>query len=177
MNSPLGNHTPLESVTLPEGLNAYRCPETGGLWIPAECYWLWQRSLPPEADHGHHETHELPRSEFDDTAKFCPESGTIMSRYKVGHGLDFRIERSVTGGIWLDPGEWEALTAGNLHQELHLVFTSPWQKAIRDESREHSYESMLREKLGGELHQRLADLRADLANHPSKAVAIAYLQG
>ena len=177
MNSPLGNHPPLEPVTLPEGLKAFRCPETGGHWIPAENYWLWQRNMPPEADHGHHETHADPTSEFEDTVKICPESGTIMSRYKVGHGLDFRIERSITGGIWLDPGEWEALTAGNLHQELHLVFTSPWQKAIRDESRAQSYEAMLRERLGEGLFERLSGLRGDLTGHPSKAAAIAYLRG
>jgi Zn-finger nucleic acid-binding protein len=177
MNSPLENHLPLESVTLTEGLKAYRCPETGGHWIPAENYWLWQRSLPSAADHGHSETHEVPISEFDNTAKFCPESGTIMTRYKVGHGLNFRIDRSITGGIWLDQGEWEALTTGNLHQELHLVFTSPRQKAIRNETSEKSYELMLKDKLGEELYQRLAALRADLSNHPSKAVAIAYLQG
>lgn len=176
MRSPLGDHLPLEPVTFAEGLKAYRCPETGGHWIPAENYWLWQRSLPPATDHGHHETHANPTGEFDDTVKFCPETGTIMSRYKVGHGLDFRIERSVTGGIWLDPGEWEALTAGNFHQELHLVFTTPWQNAIREESRSQSYESMLQSRLGEELFQRLTALREDLTEHPAKAVAIAYLQ-
>ena len=177
MNSPLGNHLPLEPITLAAGLKAYRCPETGGHWIPAENYWQWQRSLPAEADHGHHETHLNPSSEFEDTVKFCPETGTIMSRYKVGHGLNFRIERSITGSIWLDPGEWEALIAGNLHQELHLVFTAPWQNAIREESREQSYETMLQKRLGAELFQKLTALHADLAEHPAKAAAIAYLQG
>lgn len=177
MNSPIGNHLPLEPVTLTEGLKAFRCTETGGHWIPAENYWQWQRTLPEQADHGHHETHACPTSEFEDIVKFCPETGTIMTRYKVGHGLDFRIERSITGGIWLDPGEWEALIAGNLHQELHLVFTTPWQNAIREESRAQAYEEMLRGRLGEGLFERLSSLRSDLADHPARAAAIAYLQG
>jgi len=177
MNSPLGEHLPLEPITITAGLKAYCCPATGGHWIPAENYWLWQRSLPPEADHGHHDTHADPTSEFEDAVKFCPETGTIMSRYKVGHGFDFRIERSITGGIWLDPGEWEALIAGNMHQELHLVFTSPWQNSIREERRAQSYESMVRKRFGEGLFQKLSALHEELADHPAKAVAIAYLQG
>jgi hypothetical protein len=105
-----------------------------------------------------------------------PESGTIMTRHKVGHGLSFRIDRSVTGGIWLDPGEWEALLAGNLHHELHLVFTTQWQKAIREKEHADSYEAMLRDKLGEELFTKASALRADLASHPARAVALAYLQ-
>ena len=176
MQSPVGTHRKLTPITLEEGLDAYRCPESGGHWIPAENYWKWQRSLPATDDHGHQETHADPASEFEDVVKLCPESGTIMTRYKVGHGLDFRIDRSVTGGIWLDPGEWEALIAGNLHHELHLVFTTQWQKAIREESHAAAYESMLRKKLGPDIFESISALRKDLASHPSKAAAIAYLQ-
>ncbi len=176
MQSPVGTRQELVPVTLEEGLHAHRCPETGGHWIPANSYWQWQRSLPETDDHGHQETHADPTSEFEDVVKFCPETGTIMTRYKVGHGLNFRIDRSVTGGIWLDPGEWEALIAGNLHHELHLVFTTQWQKAIREESHAEAYETMLREKLGQELFERISSLREDLASHPSRSMAVSYLQ-
>lgn len=115
-------------------------------------------------------------SGFEDTVKVCPESGTIMTRYKVGHGLGFRIDRSVTGGIWLDPGEWEALLAGNIHHELHLVFTTQWQKAIREMDHAASYETMLRERLGDELFGKITTLREELASHPARAVALAFLQ-
>ena len=177
MKSPIGNYSTLQAVTLEEGLKAFECPETHGHWIPAENYWKWQRNLPAALDHGHHESHMPPDGEFEDTVKFCPETGTIMTRYKVGHGLDFRIDRSITGGIWLDPGEWAALIAGNLHHELHLVFTTQWQKAIRQEQHADAYETMLCEKLGDDLFEKLSNLRAELAGSNGRTIAIAYLQG
>ncbi len=176
MKSPVGNHPTLQSVTLEDGLKAFQCPESNGHWIPTENYWQWQRNLPAAADHGHHENHVSPTGEFEDTVKLCPETGTIMTRFKVGHGLDFRIDRSITGGIWLDPGEWEALIAGNLHHELHLVFTTQWQKAIREETHAEAHESMLRGKLGDDLFDRLSALRTELSEKPGRSAAIAYLQ-
>lgn len=175
MQSPIGNHPELQPVTLQEGLKAYVCPESGGHWIPAKNYWEWQSHLPAATVHAHSQPTE-PTSEFEDAVKFCPESGTIMTRHKVGHGLDFRIDRSITGGIWLDPGEWEALIAGNLHHELHLVFTTQWQKAIREEHKSAAHEALLREKLGDELFAKVDTLREELASHPARAVALAFLQ-
>ena len=175
MQSPIGNHPQLQPITLEEGLNAYVCPESGGHWIPAKNYWEWQSHLPAATVHPHSRPTE-PTSEFEDAVKFCPESGTIMTRYKVGHGLDFRIDRSVTGGIWLDPGEWEALMAGNLHHELHLVFTTQWQKAIREKDHAAAYEAMLRDRLGDALFEKTSTLRSELISHPARATALAYLQ-
>lgn len=176
MHSPVGNHPELISITLEEGLRAYRCPESGGYWIPADSYWKWQKDLPHADDHGSEVSHLDPTSEFEDLVKLCPETGTIMTRHKVGHGLSFRIERSINGGIWLDPGEWEALIAGNLHHELHLIFTTHWQKAIREESQAETYVTMLKEKLGEELFSKLSSLHEELSKHPSKAAAVAFLQ-
>lgn len=175
MQSPIASHPILQPVTLEEGLQAYVCPESGGHWIPAKNYWEWQRQLPAATNH-HPSVHTEPTSEFEDTVKVCPESGTIMSRYKVGHGLAFRIDRSITGGIWLDPGEWEALIAGNLHHELHLVFTTQWQKAIREKDHATAYEAMLREKLGDQLFEKTSTLRSELISHPARAAALSYLQ-
>jgi Zn-finger nucleic acid-binding protein len=175
MQSPIGSHALLQPATLQEGLKAYVCPETHGHWIPAKNYWEWQSQLPAATDH-HPSAHTDPTSEFEETVKVCPESGTIMTRYKVGHGADFRIDRSVTGGIWLDPGEWEALLAGNLHHELHLIFTAQWQKAIRQEQKSAAHEAMLRDRLGDELFGKAAALREELASHPARAAALAFLQ-
>lgn len=176
MKSPVKSHQLLEQVTLEEGLLAYRCPETGGHWIPLENYWKWQhRSSSIESSEAAIST-TPPAGEFDTCVKLCPESGTIMTRYRVGHGLDFRIDRSITGGVWLDGGEWEALQAGNLHHELHLVFTAPWQKSVRSEEHAAQYDTMLREHLGEDFYTRLSALRVELKDHPARAEALAYLQ-
>ena len=64
MQSPVGNHPTLESVTLTDGLKAFRCTESGGHWIPAENYWTWQRNLPPATDHCNLENQVDPTNEI-----------------------------------------------------------------------------------------------------------------
>ena len=99
-----------------------------------------------------------------------------MSRYRVGHWLDFRVDRSITGGIWLDAGEWESLQAGNLHRSLHLLFTSPWQKAIRDEEQAANRHRRLREHFGDDFYERLESIRKEIWAHPRCAEALAFLE-
>lgn len=95
----------------------------------------------------------------------------------MGHGVDFHIERSVTGGIWLDGGEWETLRSENLHRQLHLVFTAPWQKDIREANHAAAYQDMITDRLGSELLEKLDALREELPGDPSdRAAALAYLQ-
>ena len=176
MKSPLGNHPAMERATLDEGLTVFRCPETGGIYLPLEQYWRWRKNPGDEATEHDPAGAAPPVSEHDDVVKICPESGMLMTRYRVGHGLPFRIDRSVTGGVWLDAGEWEALKAGGLHRNLHLVFTAPWQKAIRDEEEAVRYETRLREHLGDEFFVRLGTIRDEIWAHPSGAEALAFLQ-
>ena len=176
MQSPVGSHATLDSIELDSGLEAYRCPETGGHWIPAENYWRWRSAVPGQEPAGDTKP-SAPVSEYDDVVKLCPESGTLMTRYRVGHGLNFRVDRSNTGGIWLDGGEWESLRAGNLHHSLHLIFTAPWQKAVRDHARDEAYHTQLQQRLGAELYAQVDALRQELAGHPDRAAAMAFLAG
>ncbi|OYV04634.1 MAG: hypothetical protein CFE26_15855 [Verrucomicrobiales bacterium VVV1] len=100
-----------------------------------------------------------------------------MTRYRVGHGLEFRVDRSNTGGIWLDSGEWEALKASDIHSSIHKIFTAPWQQAVRDESRDAVYHEQLVRRLGPDLVSKLETLRAELSSHPERKLALAFLQG
>ncbi|MBN8418157.1 MAG: hypothetical protein J0L73_04510 [Verrucomicrobia bacterium] len=174
MLSPLAHHKRLERVELEPGLTAFRCPETGGHWIPAENYWRWRCTLPAMAEAGP-AAEAVPVSEFDGAVKLCPESGTVMTRYRVGHGQPFRVERSHTGGVWLDGGEWEALCGGHLQNSIHLIFTAPWQKAVRQQELDAVHLTQLRERLGTELLEKLQALRQDLAVHPQRSAALAFL--
>jgi Zn-finger nucleic acid-binding protein len=178
MRSPVGSHQALEQVELDRGLIAFRCPETGGHWIPAESYWRWHSAQPAEEPPPEDaETVATPVSEFDEIVKLCPESGTVMMRFRVGHGQSFRVDRSRTGGIWLDGGEWEALKEGHLHNSIHRIFTSPWQQAVRHQALDESVQAQLRERLGPELFTRLKALRKELAEHPHREAALAFLHG
>lgn len=177
MQSPIAPHKSLESIELAPGLTAFRCPKTGGHWIPAQNYWTWRSSLPAaEAAEASHAENATPVSEYDDVVKLCPESGTVMTRYRVGHGQPFRVERSATGGIWLDGGEWEALCAGHLQSSIHLIFAAPWQKAVRQQSLDELQQKHLQERLGADLFEKLQALRLELADHPQRSAALAFLQ-
>lgn len=176
MKSPVGSHPELKRVTLDDGISGYQCPETGGLYLTLQDYWQWQKQTADQPGHPEADPADVPVSEFDETVKLCPETGTLMMRYRVGHGLLFRVDRSATGGVWLDAGEWEALHAGGLHRNLHRVFTAPWQKAVRDADQSAKYDQRLEERLGKEFHARLEAIRQEIWAHPSSAEALAYLQ-
>lgn len=175
MKSPVGSHKHLVSVPLEEGLIAYRCPESGGHYLPASSYMRWLAAQParlPQQPPGEENALE---EEPPSGARFCPESGTIMTRYKVGHGFRFTIDRSLTGGVWLDAGEWEALRSRNFHDEIHFIFTEPWQRKVRRDEIAGSERSRFEERIGRDLLDRLDGLRQELENHPHREEVLAYL--
>ena len=174
LKSPISGK-PMEAVLLESGLEAYRCVDSGGHYIPSQAYLRWIQQQPARLPH-------LPKSAelaelAVDSSKtlFCPESGTLMSRFKVGHGFVFSIDRSITGGVWLDGGEWETLRQRNFHDEIHLVFTAPWQKQVRTTQAQAIYEQTLRASLGQDLLDRLTLLRTELLDHSHRNLALAYL--
>lgn len=175
MQSPVGSRKALVSVQLEEGLMAYRCPETGGHYIPAPAYMRWLGAQPARLPHLPPGGDDGPEPQSAQGVRLCPESGTIMTKYKVGHGFRFTIDRSLTGGIWLDAGEWEALRSRKFHDEIHFIFTDPWQRHVRrDESAERE-RSRLAERVGRDLLGRLDGLKEELETHPHRDEILAYL--
>ena len=82
-------------------------------------------------------------------AKLCPECGAILVPYKVGHELPFSLDRcGHCGGIWFEKNEWEALCAWNLHDDLHFIFSKPWQDAVALAARAEQRETRLRQTFG-----------------------------
>src|SRR5436190_1191141 len=132
MLSPVEPKAVLVSKEIEPGLWAFSCPVSGGVWIPLQSYMDWRNQ------HSESVT-ALPEgyspSLSDDSGRkalLCPESGCMLIRYRVGHGLHFQIDRSpLTGGVWLDKGEWDALKSKKLHGQLHLIFTAQYQAKIR----------------------------------------------
>ena len=166
----------MEQVTLVDGLSAWRCRDSGGHYIPADAYWRWLHRQPGRLPHLPPPQDTAPSAEEGSTPKLCPETGTLMLRCKVGYGFPFSIDRSVTGGIWLDAGEWEALRARHFHDELHLIFTAPWQAAVRHEAARKAEHDLLQSRLGVDLLTKIENLKAQLAEHPHRNAALAYLQ-
>ncbi len=177
MKSPVGSRKPMTLTELEDGLMAYRCEESGGYYIPSNCYMRWLSQQPAITPHiPQSDEHEQPEpSDMPPQARICPESGTIMTRYKVGHGFPFMIDRSITGGIWLDAGEWEALRARNFHDELNRVFTQSWQRTVRDTELQQSRRTRMEERFGADVLHRIDKLKDELQNHPNREELLAYL--
>lgn len=98
-----------------------------------------------------------------------------MTRYKVGHGFQFTIDRSITGGIWLDAGEWDALRQRNFHDELNLIFTQSWQHNILREDQQRSRRQRMEERFGTDLLNRIDALKTELQAHANGDELLAYL--
>jgi len=177
MRSPVANHKQMKRVSLIENLPAYQCPESEGVFLPAESYFRWLGRQSDRLPHLPVSSEDIEEAVEDtESAKICPETGLIMQRFKVGHGFSFYLDRSPSGSIWLDKGEWEALKQRQFHDELHLIFTAPWQSKVRQRQRQEVERRILEERLGSQLLGKLDDLRSELAEHEHRQLAVAYLQ-
>ena len=176
MKSPIVRDQFLQKVELEEGLVAFECPLSHGHYIPLQNYWAWLNKQPERLEHLPAPVSEAPAVVENDQAKICPESGTIMLRYKVGHDFSFSIDRSMTGGVWFDQGEWEALKERQFHDEIHLIFTAPWQQDIQKAEMLKMGEQLLKDRFDAGILAELKDLKKRLAEHLHKEYAFAYLQ-
>ena len=174
LKSPVSGKS-MEQVSLENGLDAYHCVDSGGYYIPSRSYLFWLQQQPARLPHLPEPTESVEIMSDSSSPLICPESGTLMTRFRIGHGFAFAIDRSITGGVWLDGGEWEALRNRNFHDEIHLVFTAPWQKQVRTARAQATYEETLRSTLGPGLLDRLTALRDELMDHPHRNLALAYL--
>ena len=175
MLSPVHSEIRLERTEIEPGLYAYRCPKSGGVWIPLESYLNWrshqeaQSESPPNYTPG-------PEEDSGRKALICPESGRLLLRFRVGHGLAFHIDRSpATGGVWLDKGEWEALKRAELHREIHLIFTASYQRALRASDYTRTMERTFRERIGEADFPKVAEFAKWLSDHPRRREICSYL--
>lgn len=175
MLSPLYPDTAMQLREIEPGLTAYECPQSGGFWIPLAAYTAWQQKHPPLSPLA--SSSIIPAQ--DDSARralICPESGRLLLRYRVGHGLQFHVERSpATGGVWLDKGEWEALKSKGLHTSLHLIFTAAYQRQARSADYDQSLHDTFRDRIGAEDFSKVSDFAAWLSNHPKRRDICCYL--
>lgn len=166
----------LEATPLEEGrLVAYGCPGCGGRWIRSADYWRWRAlhgpNLPEVAA-------PVPPTAVETAGlHLCPDCGYVLGRFRVGHGLPFHVERCRNcEGAWLDGGEWDALKARNLHDDLPLMFDDAWQREVRAQASAQATEESFRRRLGDADYARAREVRAWLDGHPRRSEVFAYLQ-
>jgi Zn-finger nucleic acid-binding protein len=177
MISPIDRTSAMERTTLESGLTVFQCPQSGGYWIPADYYWRWQAMAEKRIDVGTYGDYDPV---VDDTARpalICPESGALLTRYRVSQGTEFSIDRSpITGGVWLDSGEWEALVARNLHVEMHHIFTSAYQFRVRSSEFEQHLEAQFSKRIGEESFPKVKAFRDWMLAQESTRDILCYLE-
>jgi Zn-finger nucleic acid-binding protein len=164
------------ATKIEESLSGMECPVCKGVWISPNSYWQWLKdkgSVLPEKPQEYTLRVELSDSK---NIKVCPECSHFMTRRKVGHGIPFCVERCETcGGIWLDRNEWNVLKSRNLHDEIHFIFSEPWQKTVTREEQRKSNEVLAKKILGETDFKKILDVQKWLSNHPHKNFVMAYL--
>lgn len=174
MQSPVYPDISLQPKEIEPGLSVLFCPKSGGMWIPLANFLAWKETNPaaPAAT-------DSPVPQPDDSrrgALVCPESGRLLIRYKVGQGLKFQVDMSpITGGIWLDQGEWEALKYKGLHTEINFFSTSGYQFKIRAAEYEEKLEQTFRNRVGDEDYAKVEAFKEWLVNRAQKREICAYL--
>ncbi len=175
MKCPICVDQVLESYSLEEGLDVMMCRECEGCWISSDSYAKWLER--------HGET--MPERPFSDVevdvedvkeAKVCPGCQSILLKYKVGHGVDFYVDHcGGCGAIWLDRNEWQALKARNLHDEIHRVFSTPWQKSLREGTLRKKMDGVYRRRFGEETYARACEIHAWLMAEEQRDALLAFL--
>jgi Zn-finger nucleic acid-binding protein len=177
MQSPIYSDTTMLLREIEPGLTAYECPKSGGFWIPLQSYTAWQEKHPSrQSDASANSNTPVVQDDSARRALICPESGRLLLRYRVGHGLPFHIERSpATGGVWLDKGEWEALKNKGLHTSLHLIFTAAYQRQVRSTEYDQTIKETFRDRIGAADFSKVVEFGTWLANHPRRRDICCYL--
>jgi len=146
MKCPICHTESLNEVSLTAKLQAYQCTHCFGHWIPSDYYWEWLDSLeqsktqklipnqPPQPVINLSTGTSLLPVVDNTTANFCADCSRLMTKTRVGRGLNFYVDRcSHCHGVWLDQNEWENLVQLDLHYKIHYMFSSAWQFSVRQE--------------------------------------------
>lgn len=176
MNCPNCKDSRLVPHALETDLNTEECGGCGGHWIGAVHYWRWLDS------HGS-DLQENPATEHadlevldGDSARVCPECKRILARSRVGHGLDFYVDRCIEcGGIWLDRNEWLVLKSRNLHDDIHRIFSRSWQDRNLRAEQEAYRERWLKEVFGEERLAYMKEFRAWLRTQEHQGAIHSFL--
>ncbi len=166
----------LGTTQLEPHLAAHTCTRCAGQWLRAASYWKW-RALggTAAAEEGGQETPDIEVRDRSGLLQ-CPECRHILGRYQVGARVPFTVDRCRNcEGVWFDAEEWRALRAGDLHRQLHEIFTDDWQERIRAELRKEREEEQWERQLGPADHRRMRHVKAWIDAHPKRSELYAYL--
>ncbi len=106
----------------------------------------------------------------------CPDCAYLLTRYAVGHGVAFSVDRcGRCNGVWFEKEEWSVLRARGLHDNLREMFNPRWQSVVRAEARDRRAAERLAVHLGSDA-ARVRDFGEWVATHPRRNEILAYVQ-
>ncbi|MEI6429356.1 MAG: zf-TFIIB domain-containing protein [Pseudanabaena sp. ELA607] len=181
MKCPKDKSSHLTASRLSSGLEASHCSTCAGYWISALHYEEWQSQQPqfqepPLISNVVGQVVSGVPALQDGNAGLCPECSSYLKRSRVDSQPAFFLERCPNcNGIWLDQGEWEALTKLGLGAKVPHLFSSQWQLHAREATQAATLRQALREKMGADLAQNIIDLADQLENHEHGSFAVAYI--
>lgn len=171
MQCPACHHFRLKPVKLEAGLPAMTCTRCHGALLSLVSYRAWTESLPAPGE-------PQPVQPVDDTtsALQCPKCTRLMMKYRIGHGVQNRVDLCThCDEAWLDGGEWLLLSQLQLQGRLASITTEPWQRRLRDVEREQVIASKFVALLGAEDWARVQDVKVWVDGHPRRQDLLRYL--
>ena len=173
MKCPACDSSTLKPSRIENGPAARVCAGCEGQWISSKDYWSWMEQLDVDAPAIYSDVDY--QTEDSRGAKLCPDCGRILIKFKVGHGLEFRLDHcNACNGVWLDKHEWDVLKSRNLHGDIHSIFSTQWQREVRTEERARHFDLSYRQKFG-EDYERIKGFKTWLDQEPLKSSILAFL--
>lgn len=165
----------LVHTLLTDGLGGYACGKCLGTLVSLVAYRAWRERVPREslAD----APAAIPDVEAADSvgAKKCPKCRSLMSKYRVTAERNNRIDYCAhCEEIWLDDGEWQLVEGLVKSGDFSRVFTTAWQRSVREHVSGAMEERRLRELLGGDF-ERFNEFARWLASQPARQEMLAQL--
>jgi Zn-finger nucleic acid-binding protein len=154
--------------TLEPGLQVRGCTRCGGHWIRLADYWRWRAGKGAGVPEKQVKRASGPAQEAAGYRR-CPDDGQLLTRYRVGRGVAFTLERCAQcEGVWLDANEWEVLKRRGLHDDLHRVFSEDWQREARQMEKSHELEALLMRALPPADYVKIREIKAWIDAHPHR---------
>jgi len=176
MNCPICRSVALKPIVLLNGLVAQRCAQCQGNWLNSYQLWEWMERQPKTETSTTHPPEFLPQMEEKPGAKLCPECGRFLSKYRVGIGSGFALERCGNcGGVWLDGKEWEVLQQHGLHTQFGRIFSAEWQRSIAQAEKLKNLEKLYQERVGAADFAEIKRIKEWIRKHPQGADMLRYL--
>jgi Zn-finger nucleic acid-binding protein len=175
MRCPICPDRPLEALTLESGLSSHHCAGCDGIFLLSSDYrdWVAGQSGPtPERDDPEPEALVAEPAR----AKSCPYCQHLLLRYRVSHQTPFTVDHcGHCNSVWLDAGEWASLKRRNLHDDIHRMFTEPWQRNVRKAIHRANLDASYAAKFGAAEYAEIQRIKAWMDAHPHVQALRAYL--